>query len=108
MLQITEAAVMDGASGRQRLVFITLPLIRSSIATNLMLVTLQTLAVFTLIWVMTAGGPSNTSTTLPVLAYQEAFKFGDIGYGTAIASVLIVLGLVFGIAYVRLLKGDNR
>ncbi|MDQ1058584.1 multiple sugar transport system permease protein [Arthrobacter globiformis] len=105
---IAEAALMDGASGGQRLVFITLPLIRSSIATNLMLVTLQTLAVFTLIWVMTTGGPSNASTTLPVLAYQEAFKFGDIGYGTAIASVLIVLGLVFGIAYVRLLKGDNR
>jgi multiple sugar transport system permease protein len=98
---------MDGAAGWQRLVFITLPLIRSSIATNLMLVTLQTLAVFTLIWVMTAGGPSNASTTLPVLAYQEAFKFGDIGYGTAIASVLIVLGLVFGIAYVRLLKGEK-
>jgi multiple sugar transport system permease protein len=105
---ISEAALMDGAAGWQRLVFITLPLIRSSIATNLMLVTLQTLAVFTLIWVMTAGGPSNASTTLPVLAYQEAFKFGDIGYGTAIASVLIVLGLVFGIAYVRLLKGDKR
>lgn len=105
---ISEAALMDGAAGWQRLVFITLPLIRSSIATNLMLVTLQTLAVFTLIWVMTAGGPSNASTTLPVLAYQEAFKFGDIGYGTAIATVLIVLGLVFGIAYVRLLKGDKR
>ena len=105
---ISEAALMDGAAGWQRLVFITLPLIRSSIATNLMLVTLQTLAVFTLIWEMTAGGPSNASTTLPVLAYQEAFKFGDIGYGTAIASVLIVLGLVFGIGYVRLLRGDKR
>jgi multiple sugar transport system permease protein len=105
---VSEAALMDGAAGWQRLVFITLPLIRSSIATNLMLVTLQTLAVFTLIWVMTAGGPSNASTTLPVLAYQEAFKFGDIGYGTAIASVLIILGLVFGVAYVRLLKGDKR
>jgi multiple sugar transport system permease protein len=77
---ITESALMDGARGWQRLAFITLPLIRSSIATNLMLITLQTLAVFTLIWVMTAGGPANASTTLPVLAYQEAFKFGDIGY----------------------------
>ncbi|MFE4195214.1 carbohydrate ABC transporter permease [Paenarthrobacter sp. NPDC056912] len=101
---IAEAALMDGARGLQRLVFITLPLIRSSIATNLMLITLQTLAVFTLIWVMTAGGPANASTTLPVLAYQEAFKFGDIGYGTAVASVLIVLGLVFGAVYVRLLR----
>lgn len=101
---VTEAALMDGARGWQRLAFITIPLIRSSIATNLMLITLQTLAVFTLIWVMTAGGPANASTTLPVLAYQEAFKFGDIGYGTAVASVLILLGMVFGAVYVRLLR----
>lgn len=101
---IAEAALMDGARGWQRLAYITLPLIRSSIATNLMLITLQTLAVFTLIWVMTAGGPANASTTLPILAYQEAFKFGDIGYGTAVASVLILLGMVFGAVYVRLLR----
>lgn len=102
--EVTEAALMDGASGWQRLAYITLPMIRGSIATNLMLITLQTLAVFTLIWVMTAGGPANASTTLPVLAYQEAFKFGDIGYGTAVASVLILIGVVFGAAYVRLLR----
>lgn len=102
--EVTEAALMDGAAGWQRLAFITIPMIRGSIATNLMLITLQTLAVFTLIWVMTAGGPSNSSTTLPVLAYQEAFKFGDIGYGTAVATVLILIGLVFGTAYVRLLR----
>lgn len=101
---VSEAALMDGARGWQRLTFITLPLIRNSIATNLMLITLQTLAVFTLIWVMTAGGPANASTTLPVLAYQEAFKFGDIGYGTAVASVLILLGMVFGAVYVWLLR----
>jgi multiple sugar transport system permease protein len=104
---VTEAALMDGAAGWQRLVYITLPMMRQSIATNLMLVTLQTLAVFTLIWVMTAGGPSNASTTLPVLAYQEAFKFGDIGYGTAIASVLIAIGLLFGVVYVRLLQREK-
>jgi multiple sugar transport system permease protein len=103
--EVTEAALMDGANGWQRLAFITLPMIRGSIATNLMLITLQTLAVFTLIWVMTAGGPSNASTTLPVLAYVEAFKFGEIGYGTAVASVLILIGVVFGAAYVRLLRG---
>ncbi|MNI64250.1 hypothetical protein D3C73_1196820 [compost metagenome] len=56
---------------------------------------------------MTAGGPANASTTLPVLAYQEAFKFGDIGYGTAVASVLILLGMVFGAVYVRLLREER-
>jgi multiple sugar transport system permease protein len=102
--EVTEAAQMDGARGWQRLLFITLPMIRGSIATNLMLITLQTLAVFTLVWVMTAGGPANASTTLPILAYQEAFKFGDIGYGTAVASVLILIGAAFGVVYIRLLK----
>jgi len=102
--EVSEAAQMDGAGGWQRLAFITLPMIRGSIATNLMLITLQTLAVFTLIWVMTAGGPANASTTLPILAYQEAFKFGDIGYGTAVATVLILIGGAFGAVYIRLLR----
>src|SRR5215218_3912518 len=106
--EVVEAAQMDGAAGWQRLAFITLPMIRNSIATNLMLITLQTLAVFTLIWVMTAGGPANASTTLPVLAYQEAFKFGDIGYGTAVASVLLLIGAVFGVGYIRLLREGKR
>jgi multiple sugar transport system permease protein len=106
--EVAEAAQMDGAGGWQRLAFITLPMIRRSIATNLMLITLQTLAVFTLVWVMTAGGPANASTTLPVLAYQEAFKFGDIGYGTAVASVLLLIGTVFGAGYIRLLREGKR
>jgi multiple sugar transport system permease protein len=106
--EVAEAAQMDGAGGWQRLAFITLPMIRGSIATNLMLITLQTLAVFTLIWVMTAGGPANASTTLPVLAYQEAFKFGDIGYGTAVASVLLLIGAVFGVGYIRLLREEKH
>jgi multiple sugar transport system permease protein len=106
--EVAEAAQMDGAGGWQRLAFITLPMIRGSIATNLMLITLQTLAVFTLIWVMTAGGPANASTTLPILAYQEAFKFGDIGYGTAVATVLLLIGGVFGAVYIRLLRESKR
>ncbi len=106
--EVAEAAQMDGAGGWQRLAYITLPMIRGSIATNLMLITLQTLAVFTLIWVMTAGGPANASSTLPILAYQEAFRFGDIGYGTAVATVLILIGAVFGAIYIRLLRESKR
>ncbi|MFD5277950.1 carbohydrate ABC transporter permease [Pseudarthrobacter sp. NPDC058362] len=104
-VEVVEAAQVDGATGWQRLAFITLPIIRGSIATNLMLVTLQTLAVFTLIWVMTAGGPANASATLPLLAYVEAFRFGDIGYGTAVAVVLLLIGAGFGAVYIRLLRG---
>lgn len=102
--EITEAAVIDGAGGFQTLIWITIPMIRGSIATNLMLITLQTLAVFTLIWVMTQGGPGLASSTLPVLAYQEAFKFQQIGYGAAIAVVMLLIGAVFSVVYIRALR----
>jgi multiple sugar transport system permease protein len=104
--EITESAEVDGARGWQRLAFITLPMIRRSISTNLMLTTLQTLSVFTLIFVMTGGGPGTDSSTLPVLAYQEAFKFGELGFGTAIATILLLVGAVFSLAYIRALKPE--
>jgi multiple sugar transport system permease protein len=104
--EITESAEVDGARGWQRLAFITLPMIRRSISTNLMLTTLQTLSVFTLIFVMTGGGPGTDSSTLPILAYQEAFKFGELGFGTAIATILLLVGAVFSLAYIRALKPE--
>ncbi|THE06933.1 sugar ABC transporter permease [Microbacterium oleivorans] len=102
--EVTESAMIDGAGTWQRLRFITLPMISGTIFTNLLLTTLQTLAVFTLIWVMTKGGPGDLSTTLPVLAYSEAFSFGDIGYGNAIAIVMLALGAIFSLAYVVSLR----
>jgi len=104
--EIQEAAKVDGARGSQRFFFVTLPMIKGSISTNLLLTTLQTLGVFTLLWVMTGGGPGTQSTTLPVMAYQEAFKNSLIGYGTAIATVTIVLGALFALVYIRALKPE--
>ena len=80
---------MDGAGGLARLWHITLPMIRRSISTNLMLITLQTLSVFGLIWVMTRGGPGNKSQTLPLFMYEQAFKKRMLGYGTAVALLLL-------------------
>jgi len=105
--EITEASQIDGANRRQQLIFITLPIIKNTISTNLMLITLQTLSTFTLIFVMTAGGPSNGSMTLPVLAYEQAFGFFDVGYGSAIATVMVAVGALFAIVYVRLLRPEK-
>ncbi len=60
--------------GWQRLVYITLPVIRRSISTNSCSRRCRPWSVFTLIFVMTGGGPGTNSSTLPILAYQEAFS----------------------------------
>jgi multiple sugar transport system permease protein len=105
--ELTEAAEVDGASALQRLRFVSLPLIRRAILSNLMLITLQTLAVFGLIFVMTAGGPADKSATTPVYMYEQAFKFYQLGYGTAMALVLLLVGAIFSIGYLRLLRAED-
>ncbi|GAA0581116.1 sugar ABC transporter permease [Streptomyces crystallinus] len=102
--EITEAAEVDGASGLRRLWHVTLPMIRRSIGTNLMLNTLQTLSVFGLIWAMTRGGPGRRSQTLPVFMYDQAFVKSLIGYGTAVALLLLVVGALFSVVYLRLMR----
>src|SRR4051812_31886814 len=104
--EITEAAEVDGAGGWRRMWHITLPMIRRSIGTNLMLNTLQTLSVFGLIWAMTRGGPGNRSQTLPVFMYDQAFQNSMIGYGTAVALLLLLVGALFSLVYVRLLRTE--
>ncbi|UXY37910.1 carbohydrate ABC transporter permease [Streptomyces albidocamelliae] len=104
--EITEAAEVDGAGGWRRMWHITLPMIRRSIGTNLMLNTLQTLSVFGLIWVMTRGGPGDRSQTLPLYMYEQAFQNSMIGYGTAVALLLLLVGSLFSVVYLRLLRTE--
>ncbi|SDU99195.1 carbohydrate ABC transporter membrane protein 1, CUT1 family [Microlunatus sagamiharensis] len=106
--ELEEAASVDGGSGWRRLWSITLPLIRRSILTNLMLITLQTLAVFTLIYVLTAGGPGDASSTTPIYMYEQAFQFYDLGYGTAMALVLLAVGAIFSMIYLKFVSVDER
>jgi multiple sugar transport system permease protein len=105
--ELVEAAEVDGAGPWQRLWRVTLPVIRRSVMTNLMLITLQTLSVFGLIYTMTRGGPGNKTETLPVFMYQQAFTSSLIGYGTAVALVLLVVGALFSVVYIRMLKMEE-
>ena len=104
--EIEESAEMDGAAGARRLWWVTLPMISRAVLTNLMLITLQTLSVFGLIYAMTRGGPGTKSQTLPLYMYEQAFSFSQIGYGTAIALVMLLIGAVFSLIYLRGLNSE--
>ncbi|MFI6290196.1 carbohydrate ABC transporter permease [Nonomuraea sp. NPDC050790] len=105
--ELVEAAAVDGAGTWQRLWHITLPLIRRSIMANLMLITLQTLASFGLIYTLTGGGPGNASQTTPLYMYDKALRYGEIAYGSAMALVMLVIGALFSLVYLRLIKVED-
>ncbi|WP_248927191.1 carbohydrate ABC transporter permease [Paenibacillus hamazuiensis] len=102
--EIEEAALVDGASKWKILTTIILPYIKGTITTNMMLVTLQTLGVFGLIYAMTGGGPGTATTTLPIFMYNQAFVNYQLGYGTAISLLLLLMGVVLSLFYIRSLK----
>jgi multiple sugar transport system permease protein len=102
--EIEEAAIVDGASKWQVLMRITIPYIKETITTNMMLVTLQTLGVFGLIYAMTGGGPGTSTTTLPIFMYNQAFVNYQLGYGTAISLLLLFIGIILSLFYIRSMK----
>ncbi|UEJ83244.1 sugar ABC transporter permease [Brachybacterium halotolerans subsp. kimchii] len=105
---VQESAAMDGAGPMRRFISITLPLLRPALATNLMLITLQTLSVFGLIFIMTGGGPDRKSQTLPLYMYEQAFSYGQLGYGTAVALLLLLIGAAASLVYLRLLPEEEK
>jgi multiple sugar transport system permease protein len=102
--EIYEAAALDGATAAQRFWRVTFPLLRPVSAITLLLGLVYTLKVFDIIWIMTKGGPTDSSTTFATWSYR--FGFGNLlpqfGPGAAVGNLLIVMALVFGLLYIRI------
>lgn len=102
--EVYEAARIDGASAWQILWRVTLPLLRPTLAVTLILRTIESLQAFDLISAFTNGGPGNATQNLGLYIYVQIQQFGDFGYGSTIAMVLMVITLAFVIVYLRALK----
>jgi multiple sugar transport system permease protein len=99
-----EVARVDGASRWQSFVHVTLPGIRSTMVIASLLGLIWTFNSIDLIYVMTYGGPYYSTTTLVMLAYQQAFGIGQVGYATAIAMVILALMAVLSACYLVLYR----
>ncbi|MFJ3779088.1 carbohydrate ABC transporter permease [Streptomyces sp. NPDC090075] len=98
-----EAAALDGAGAWRRFWHITFPLLRPVSAITLLLGLVYTLKVFDIIWIMTKGGPADSSTTFATWSYR--LGFGNLlpafGPGAAVGNLLVAAALVFGLVYLR-------
>ncbi|MEO5920161.1 MAG: sugar ABC transporter permease [Pseudolysinimonas sp.] len=100
---VYEAASLDGANGWQTFRRITFPLLRPVSAITILLGLVYTLKVFDIIWIMTKGGPGNSSTTFAIWSYRLGFGGGtpDLSPAAAVGNLLIVVAFVFGLVYIR-------
>ena len=99
--EIDEAARIDGATRWQSFRFITLPLLGPTLRVSVFLSMIGALQLFDMVWVMTAGGPLNASNTMAIEMFKAGLKEHLMGYGSALAVILFVFGLVLALAYQR-------
>lgn len=101
---IYEASEVDGASSWQKFVLITMPLIRPMFLVVLVLKTISAFGIFDIIYVLTGGGPANSTQVLGYYIYNVSFKSLNMGYGAALAYVIAIIILVLVAIYARLIK----
>ncbi len=101
-----EAAKIDGAGVWESFRSITLPLLRRVMLFVLVVTTIDSIKVFTQVYVMTNGGPMDSTTVIVFHIFRTAFRYFNIGYASAMSSVLFVVVLIITWAQFRLLRTD--
>ncbi len=105
---LIDAARIDGCNVFQRFRYVLFPHMRVTISVTALLMTFWNFNTFGLIWLLTTGGPSDATTTLPVLAYKTAFQSFRMGRASSLSVIMLLLLLVFAVAYRRLsAKNEN-
>lgn len=102
-----QAAELDGAGRMRQFFSITVPQLRNTIVTVTILVVVGTFTAFDIILILTRGGPSNGTAILPYYMYQQAFVSFDLGYGSVIAIVLVILSALVSLLMVRVTGYDK-
>ena len=105
--EVEEAALIDGANRWQLTRHITIPMLGSTIRTVIQLSVLGSLTQFNLVWVMTGGGPVNASEVMATYMYRFGFRRYLLGYGSAVALVMLLICLIFSVAYMRLARQEE-
>lgn len=102
--QVLEAASIDGAGILQKFTSVTLPLLKPVIITAILLRTIWIFNFPTLIWIMTRGGPINTSQILTSYLFFKAYSAGQFDYAAALSVILCLILFIYSVIYIMLTK----
>ncbi|MFI2608208.1 carbohydrate ABC transporter permease [Kitasatospora sp. NPDC018619] len=102
-----QAAAVDGAGRVRQFFHITLPQLRNTVITSVVLMVVGGLTTFDTVLILTQGGPGTDTTVTAYYMYQKAFKGFDFGTGSAVALVLVVVATLISLAVVRI-SGYDR
>ncbi|WP_147803515.1 carbohydrate ABC transporter permease [Alkalicoccus halolimnae] len=101
-----EAAEVDGAGRFQKFLYVTLPMLKSAILVALLFRTLDAFRVFDLIYVLTGGGPANSTESVSVYAYQVLFAQQNFGEGSVLSVIMFVSVAIISILFIKLIGSD--
>ncbi|HEX9294257.1 MAG TPA: sugar ABC transporter permease [Polyangiaceae bacterium] len=106
--EVYEASEIDGASRLHTFLRVTLPMLKPTLAVTLIFRTLDAFRVFDAVYVLTEGGPANTTETLSIYAYKTLMRTGDFGYGSALSFATFACVMALSMLYLRLLGDGAR
>lgn len=106
--ELREAAEVDGAGPFRRFMQVTLPLMKPTLFVVAIQLTLLYFNMVTLAYTLTGGGPLDGTNLLSVAAYKQSFEFFNLGLGAAYSVVLFAFNILFGAAYIRLLRSEKN
>ena len=107
--ELYESASVDGANKFQKLVSITIPLLKPTIESILVLGFIYTFKVYDLVYVMTEGGPVNSTHLLSTYSYKLSFDMFQYSKGSAVANVLFLILLIVGMLYIKItMEGEEE
>ncbi|MCI5885912.1 MAG: sugar ABC transporter permease [Clostridiales bacterium] len=104
--EVMEAAIIDGANERQKIIRIIIPMMKSNISTVAILIITGVFKIFEIVQQTTGGGPNHLSETLVTYSYTMTFDSGDYGYGMSLATVTFIISLII-VGLYSLFFGDN-
>lgn len=103
-----EAAQIDGATSMQTFFFVTLPMLRKTLSSVILIRLMQAINVFDVIYVQTRGGPGTSTRTLALELFHQGLDYYDIGYASALTWMIVIFSSLLINAFARIASGGEE